>query len=165
MPSFVMEGSSVPWVSIALNGWAWSSLAVNQVMRAASLVGGFEKTVVVMTGGTQDLQEGDTELMIINDMQAYAAALRTLGVDKIIVTTITPSVNFDATEESRRQTVNDLLLVADDYDAVVDVASIPELGDHTDLTYYSDGTHLTPVGAQIMGDEISFVLNPILTTL
>lgn len=147
----------MPWVTIAISGTAWSTLDNTLTARAAPLAS-YEQTVVVLVGGTSDLIEGDTAATALADLESYVATYRTLGADRIIGTTVTPSSLFNAGMETQRVALNTATLASDVFDDVVDLAAIPELADNLDTDYYYDGTHWTAAGAQFAADAVAAAL-------
>jgi hypothetical protein len=151
-----MAGRGLPWVTIAVSGQAFSSLDDSLSMRARDLHASFDRTVVVLVGGTSDLIEGDTAAQVLTDFEAYAAAHRALGADAVVATTVTPSTLLNATAEARRVEVNALILASDAFDRVVDVAGLENLA-------VSDGTHWTAASAQRVADLVGPTLDDVLT--
>lgn len=164
-PAQTMAGRSVPWVNAAVSGQSFTTLATTAAIRTDYLVKQADSTVLVLCGGTSDILDGDSAATVASDMAAYASARRSAGVDRVIATTITGNTAFTGPQESVRVAANALILADATYDAVVDLASVPELDDPADVTYYSDGLHWTTAGATAAAGAVGPVLSSVLATI
>jgi lysophospholipase L1-like esterase len=160
-----MLGRDVPWSNVSISGTSWSTLATTAVSRADHVIKNADKTVLIMCGGTSDVLENDSAATILSDMESYANNRRAAGVDYIINTTITGYTSFTGPQEAVRVAANALIEASSVWDAVVDLAAVPELDDPTDVTYYSGGLHWTAAGAQVVADEIAPALDEALEAL
>lgn len=105
------------------------------------------RKIVNVWCGTNDLFFGATSADTYSAYVAYCQARQTAGW-KVISFTILPRTGAPAGFETSRLAVNALISSnnATFSDAFADVASIPQLSDPTNTTYYADGTHLTNAG-------------------
>ena len=116
--------------------------------------------VLVDDGGSYDISTAHGNMNAAQALAAKAAyteARRAAGADYIVGLTISPAVILTDTEETARQAVNAALLAdpeAYGYDEIVDVASIPELQDTGNLTYYFDGTHWTDTATTLVAQSL-----------
>src|SRR5690606_37558724 len=89
-PPRLMSGRGIPWANVAINGTSWSMLldggtnAVEVEVAPASerlhpLAGYTTATILVMSGGQQDIFDGDTGEQVYADAAAYAEAARAAG--------------------------------------------------------------------------------------
>lgn len=107
------------------------------------------KTYFVIEGGLNDLvpEVARTAAAIYADLKDIWARGRSLGLI-VVACKITPSGNFDSTGIASRLTLN--TLIGSDqtlYDYLLDYASVAELSDFNNATYYqSDHVHLTTAG-------------------
>lgn len=157
MPDVAMAGLGIQHHVTAVSGQSWSTLQGTQTARLTSFVPRFDRTILVMTGGTSDIWSGgdnDTAAVAFANMETYAASARALGVDSIVATTVTPASIFDGDDETQRLALNSLILGSSAWESVVDLASEPELSNPANTTYYSDGLHWTAAGAAVAGAAI-----------
>lgn len=118
----------------------------------------YATTILVTDGGTSDFYDDLTAEEVLDDLTSYIAARRAAGFDTVHALTATPAANFTGTQESRRQAYN-AALVSDPSavgaDSVIDVASIPELTDPDDGTYFADAIgHYTQAAADLIADAL-----------
>lgn len=108
--------------------------------------------VAMIMGGSNDLVAGTAVATIEGYLSGWVTAAK---ADRFpaLVHTILPSVNFDATMETNRQTINAWIVAGSSgADFVVDGAADARLSNFADLTYYEDGTHPTNAGQQVLAD-------------
>jgi len=67
---------------------------------------------------------------------------------------MTEAWDYTTLMETQRLVLNDLILASDVWDAVADLASLPESEDPDDTDYFADGLHPTGVLAALFADEI-----------
>lgn len=154
-----------PYAIPAVPGISWTGLsysAPERTFKWGPLAG---NGIFVMTGGHSDIgDELDSAATVYAQMGAYGNAARAVGFDKVIALTITPSRAFftDTGTEPVRLAFNSLLLAdaSDYFDAIVDDASIPELMDYTNATYYEQvaQTHWQPPGATLVAQLVAPVI-------
>lgn len=110
---------------------------------------GTNNILSVFIGANDVVASGDTN-QIFADLKSYCEDRRAVGW-KIVLGTILPN---DFAAQVRRNTIN--AMIRNDpsfYDALADFAAnttIGEDGDEDNLTYYSDGVHLTAAGQGIL---------------
>lgn len=168
MPSQLMSGRSIPWANVAVNGASWTSLLATvgsrRVYEQATLHAG--QTILVMTGGTQDILDGDTGAQVYADAVAYAEAARTAGYDYALASTIPDALNIDddPDQAQARADHNGLILAdaAEAFDGVIDFdTALPDVGD---TTYWDvDFVHLKPAGAGVVAALYAPLLDAIVT--
>ena len=136
-----------PWLS----GIAWSAMDDSLAARVKPYANSGLTTIYNMVGGTTDVNNGDSGATIYATMSAIAQTVKGYGVDFVVATTITPSTSHTGGEITARQNANTLIMAdADGYfDYKVDLAGVSGLDDPTNETYYFDGTHWWPDGAQL----------------
>lgn len=86
-------------------------------------------------------------------METYHQNAKLAGAAFTTTATVPPSTWFNGAQETQRQLLNSLILNSTQFDAVVDIAGIPEAANPADLTYYSDGLHPTAALASLFADE------------
>lgn len=159
----VMAGRGVAWSNVSVSGFSWSALVPSASARRDPVLGHTSRCVLVLNGGTSDLLvDHDTAAVALADMEAYADAARAAapGSLRVVACTIPPSTALSAPDEAQRLVLNPLILASDHWDAVVDLAAVPELADPADTDFYSDGTHWTAAGAAAAAGA----LDPVLTS-
>lgn len=162
-PSQAMATRALPWVNIARTGQAWSTLAGTITSRVAENYRCHARAVAVLIGGSSDVDEGDSAAAVLADMESYAATHRALGASAIVAATIPPGALFaDGGQDAVRLAANELIRASSSWDAVADVAGIPDLADYNDSEFYGDTVHWTTAGAalaaELVGDAIDTVV-------
>lgn len=151
MPSLAMAAIGLPHAVVAINGQSWTDLATTATTRRDRVLNQANHTILVLAGGFQDLVgEHDSAATALADMVAYAASARAAhrGAElQIVGCTITPSTACTGSDETNRVALNASILASGAWEGHVDLATLPQLDDPTDATYYSDGTHWTAAGA------------------
>lgn len=165
---YTMRGRGVPWGSAAVGGLAWSQLDDLAASLLHPTLAKATNVVVVMVGGTTDYASGFPEASVLANMTTVAMDAKAAGdLVTVINTTTTPSVSISGGNETNRLEGNALLLAEAGgaaFDYVVDLAGDPDLDDHTDTNWYSDGTHPTDAGRQRIAELLSVPLDIILAT-
>src|SRR5690606_17387894 len=141
-----------------LPGTTYAQRTTNAATRVDPFVSNAARNVLIDIAGQSDLLNSLTAEQLLVAAESYAADRRAAGFDRIVVTTVpsmTDAWGWDANMEEQRVAYNDLLLNSTAFDAVADIASIPELADPSDTTYFSDGLHPTPAGADLMAPVIA----------
>lgn len=159
-PTLLMaeHGVGIPYNIVTpmnLAGAAWYDLDNTFPQTLYPLVDLCQTAVLVMCGGTSNIQEGQTGQQYYDSEVAVAQAAAAAGFAVIVNTTLCPSAAMDAGEETARAAANVLKLAnSTDWDACVDLAAHTDLDDPANTTYYSDGTHWTAAGAQTAADLV-----------
>lgn len=146
------------WWTIAVGGKSWTVLTSgdSEVRSAADryhAIANDQPVIAVLNGGQSDLLptgwgENQSGASAYADLISYCNLIRTLGVDYIIVETVSPSTIFGS-QESARLAYNALVMAGNSaYDAVVDIANVTGLTNASDTAVYFDGLHWTALGAQ-----------------
>lgn len=154
VPELTMADIDLQWANAAKSGNPFETRGSMPDMLARNATTNW----LVMSGGTTDLDFGQTGASLLTEVEAYITARRAAGFDVVICMTMPPTTNFTAGEEAERLVYNAGLLTSSSPDAVVDVASIPELADPSDTDYFSDGTHYTAAAAVLVAAEVQATL-------
>lgn len=151
MPTLVLADlPGVPGLNISRDTTSWTDLVGSVAWRRNPKAHIGLTTILLMNGGTSDILGGDTGATLYADEVSYANSARTAGYDLIVAVTLCPNVNNTGGMETARVDHNTLLLAdaSNAFDAVVDIANLPELDDPADLTYYlPSNPHWTAAGA------------------
>lgn len=120
----------------------------------------YAKTINVVWGGTNDIEGGDSLATVQATMATYIANRKLRGWEKVIALTIAPRADAPwlPAMETIRQDFNTWLLAnyaGLGFDAVVDVASDPDLSDPNDATYYADKLHMTAAGYAVVAGLVA----------
>jgi len=103
-------------------------------------------------GGTAALSAGT-----FADLQTYWALARADGW-KVVAHTLQPKLGESAPTIALREATNTSIHTASaEYDYLIEVATL--LPDASNLTYFSDGVHLTAAGYQLVADTINSNIN------
>lgn len=132
--------------------------------RVDALIDGSRPSVLIDVAGTSDLyQSGDnqTAAQTLTRATDYAADRRTAGVDVYVIATVPPSNIFSGGANTQRLAYNNLLHQSAAFDAVCDLAALPEAADPGDGTYYADGLHPTEALAAIFAAEMERTLGAV----
>lgn len=164
-PAQLMSGRSVPWSNVAINGTAVDALAVTAPTRRDPVLAHSASSALVFVGGQSDLVLDDSAATLLSDLESYAAAARAAGAGRIIMATIPPSTAYSGPQETERVAVNALIRASSAWDAVVDLASVAELSNPGDATYYADGLHWTAAGAAAAASSVGSTLDTVLAGL
>lgn len=117
---------------------------------------GTYRNVIVDIAGQSDLFNGGTKnwtaAQLMTAVESYITERKTADPALLyIVCTVPPSNIFTGTQETQRLAYNALLTsgtyTAGKINGVADIASVPELANYADTTYFSDGLHWTGAGA------------------
>lgn len=109
-------------------------------------------------GGTYDIDQGASVASLKASKLAYCNQRRAGGADRIVGSTMPPTIIFDAAQEAVRVAHNAALLADPKgygYDRIIDIAGIPELQNPNDAAYYFDGTHWTDAGTTLVAQKFA----------
>lgn len=122
---------------------------------AKTIVTGWEITNDILTNSVSAATGFANVQAFFNHRRAASAAA------KLVVMTCLPRTTITGANETARQTINANIVAnfATFADAILDVASLPNLTDPTNVTYYADGTHLTDAGYAIIAAALAPILN------
>lgn len=122
----------------------------------------YDTRFAVLWAGTNDINGARSSAQVIADLDSFISQVRSADANSVIVgCTITPREDFTAGEETIRLAVNVHILGAMDTDRTVDLASVSELSDSNDVTYYKiDGIHHNVAGTDIVAVTVNAVLFP-----
>jgi len=93
-----------------------------------------------------------------SELQTYWAQARAQGWKVIAFTILYQEADTPAEDALTDQINASIRLATSEWDYLVDVATIPELSDLSNTTYFADGTHLTALGYQTVADFINDTL-------
>lgn len=152
-PSLLMAGRSQPMVVTALSSLGFATRETTAADRVDAKLGNATRSILFSWGGYTELWAGSyTAAATLAAAETFADNRRAAGFDYIIGLTVPHSSSFSGAQDTERLGYNALLLASDSFDAVVDVAGDARMQDGSDLTYFSDGTHFTTAGAQVVAD-------------
>jgi hypothetical protein len=148
-----------------ISGTTYAQRAATVAARTDYHVRNAHTSVLTVISGQSDLLGGMSADSLLATAEADASARLAAGFDAVVGVTI-PSM-IEAWEwtpdmEAERIAYNDLLMESDVFDVVADIASIPELADPADTTYFSDGLHPTAAGADLMAPVVVEAINSVL---
>ncbi len=150
-PQRVAAGLGLPWENPSIGGKDWDTLQQDAATRTY-IYGKFAaKTILVMNGGTSDVQLGDSGAQVYTDMSTFADGARTAGFSKVCALTITKFTGIPGGQDTQRIAANSAIMAdaSSKFDAKVDVANDVNLADPSNTTYYVDGLHWTSTGAAV----------------
>jgi lysophospholipase L1-like esterase len=113
------------------------------------------RNIVVMWEGTNEQSYAK--------LHQYCVDRKAAGF-KVVMLTILPSMNHGAGFEATRQAINTQIRADSSADAIADVAASALIGDEADasnLTYYTDGTHLTNAGYAVVAAIVKTAIQSI----
>lgn len=129
----------------------------------------YPDNILIDDGGGNELgvttYPAQTAEEVLAIKRTYCEARRAAGAKRIIGVTMTPGIDlpdsefwFAAAELEQLARLNDFL--RDDpesggYNKVVDIASIPQLQDPTNTTYFYDGIHYTAAAAALVAQKLA----------
>jgi lysophospholipase L1-like esterase len=150
------------------DGWdiynrSWPGKTVNEMdSEANAILGPFyrataKQNILCLNGGFNDAFQGRTVSMIIANWQSLLAKCRAMGYQTVVsplpISTFAGSPGTPPdymTPGGTRETANNWLAANSSlYDVFCDTRNDPIMGDHGDsnnLTYFSDGLHMTQAG-------------------
>jgi hypothetical protein len=109
--------------------------------------------IVVWCGVNDNTQ---TEAYIYNNLAAFCQTMKGAGYKVVICTEIDAA---PAGWTAKYQALNAMIYADHSFaDGLADLGAQPELQDHTNATYFSDGTHLTTAGYTLVANVIATVL-------
>jgi hypothetical protein len=152
------------WWVIAVGGKSWTVLTSGDAEVAPATTRyrartGPQPIIAVLNGGQSDVLptgwgENQTGASAYADLIAYCNLIRSLGVDYIIVETLSPSTVWGS-QEAQRLAYNSLVMAGNPaYNAVVDIANVVGLTNASNTAVYFDGLHWTALGAQRAADAV-----------
>lgn len=144
---------------VGISGTTYATRAADQQARSFVRLQGSASPVLVDIGGQSDLLGGLTAAQILTAMENYHNAAKTAGAIRTIACTV-PTMsaapwNYTPAMETQRLALNPLILDSSVFDAVADLAAIPEAADPADTNYFLDGLHPTSALAALYADEIA----------
>ena len=157
------------WCNVSKGGITTPQLADLATETVDPLLGGHTgANVLVFWEETNDLAVNKASAeSAYQNLKDYCSARHKAGWKKILVLTVLPRMYVGADFETRRLEFNKMLLEkgSEFADGVVDVASIPELGQVADTAnrdYFADGTHLTEKGNGLIAAAVAPKLQALL---
>lgn len=145
-----------------ISGTTYATRATSVAARTDYLATMYENGYYIDIAGQSDLIAGTAAATILAAAEANATARKAAGFKKVIICTVPPisftGWGFDAGDEAIRVAYNNLVRASTVFDAVADIAVIPELANPDNLTYFSDGLHPTAAGAALIANSIDAAL-------
>ena len=154
---------TVAWNNAAKGATSMSGLALTAASRLLPHANAAVSTILILVDGQSDIAtENDTGAALYAEEVSYANAARAAGFNVVIGTTIVPSTDYTAGQETNRTNHNTLLLnhaTTDPgvFNAVVDLANVSGLNNAAG-TDYSDGLHWSVAGCLKAANAVSPVL-------
>lgn len=118
------------------------------------------RNILTVWAGTNDLINSVPADAIFQAYKDYLLNAREHGFETLAFTTL-PRSAFTADQEAQRVKLNQLIRAeyASFADGLVDVDAEALLSDPSNLTYYSDGTHLTSAGTTLVAARVVSAIN------
>lgn len=167
-----MAGRGMAFSNVAINATPYTTLLTTQSYRQLPLFQHSKNSVLIMTGGTGDVAQGDAEATILENMRIYAQNARNAGCDRVIASTIpkwSGAVPITAPQEVVRQALNALIIANAGnpayWEAACNLDSDARLTNPDNLTYFMDGIHFATAGHEVVKDLMTPILNSILETI
>lgn len=142
------------------SGTTYAQRNVGISSRVDSVFGRSIRSVLFDDGGTYDIDTANGALdtaATLAAMQAYTAARKAAGADKLIRLSIPPALILTAGEEATRVAVNAALKANPQqygYDQFIDLMEVPALTNPNDASMYFDGTHWTDAATTLVANKI-----------
>lgn len=95
-PAKLMSGRGIPWIQVAIAGYAWTQLKTMLDNRVTPHLLRGSVTILIGVGGTTDYSVGASGAQVYDSEVTWATNARAAGADYIIQTTTTPSRSFGA---------------------------------------------------------------------
>ncbi len=95
-PAKLMSGRGIPWIDVAIAGYAWLQLKTMLDNRVTPHLVRGSITILIGVGGTTDYALNQTGQNVYDSEVTWATNARAAGADYIIQTTTTPSTSFGA---------------------------------------------------------------------
>lgn len=142
---------------VGLPGTTYATRTTDRASRSFSRFTNSAAPVLIDISGQSDLLAGLTAAQVLAAMEEYHDAARAAGASRTIACTVpsmTAAWGYTGPMETQRQALNPLILASGAWDAVADLAAVPEAADPADVTYFSDGLHPTAALAALFADEV-----------
>lgn len=150
----------------AISGTTYATRTADMAARSFWQFHNAQHAVLIDIGGTSDLLAGLTAAQVLTAMENYATAALAAGAGQVIASTVPPvsltGWGWTSGMETQRAALNSLILASSVFDAVADIAAVPESADPDNATYYSDGLHPTAALADLWVPEYTGALAGIL---
>lgn len=111
--------------------------------------------VCVLWAGANDLNSARTSAQIIADIDTWIAAKQGLGAAVYVCTILPSTIQYDATEETRRLEVNSHIRTTATHNGYIDLTADARLSDPTNSTYYLvDEFHINEAGNAVVAELV-----------
>lgn len=150
-----------------VSGTTYATRVTDQQGRSFSRFAGAKYPIMHDMGGPSDILASMTAAQVLTAMETYHTAAKAAGAYKTIASTMTPMTaawSYTGAMETQRLALNEGIRASTVWDAVSDLASVPESADPANTTYYQDGLHPKSVLAELFADEITAAVNSIWPT-
>lgn len=158
----------VPYSVCNIGGTSYAFRNTTVADRVDTWLRQHKNNVLVDDGGANEYGVIDNPPMTweqVRDVKkAYTDARRAAGAEYIVGITLTPGIDqidtsfwYEAPELAEMAEGNAAMLAdpaSFGYDQVIDVASIPQLQDPTNTTYFYDGIHYTNATTDLIANKI-----------
>lgn len=120
----------------------------------------YSRNILTIWAGTNDLINSVSADTVFQAYKEYLLTAREHGFEVLAFTTL-PRSGLTAAQEAQRVQLNERLRAEHSTfaDGLVDVDSEALLADPSNLTYYSDGTHLTSAGTTLVAALVVSAVN------
>lgn len=146
----------------AIVGTTYAQRAPTYAQRVYSAVVNGNPAVLVDLAGQSDIATDVSAAALLATVEAQADATKANGFAAYVVCTVPPSTLYTAPQEAQRVLYNAALRESAHFDAVADIAAIPQLANPADTTYYSDGLHFTVAGVTLAAPVIAAAISAVL---
>jgi hypothetical protein len=151
---------------VGFDNYAWSGsthasrLGIIQELGEGAT--GYEKSILILTGGFSDAVSGDTAQDIYDWKSALATTARGYGFDTVIALTMPEAKWITGAAADEYYGHNPLLLADADgaFDAVVDIDPLLVNNWPSETDLFPDGVHFADPAAQIVAKAIAAIIDP-----
>ncbi len=143
----------------AVAGSVVSDLVSRQASDIALMRNGLRNILVVLIGYNDAKNGGVSMVTLYTHIANYCSYMKSAGFEVALCTEIDGSSNYGGWSDDYL-VLNEMLKA--DYsfaNYLIDLGADSRLQDHTNTTYFIDGVHPTPLGAEVIGGIIAETLN------
>lgn len=149
---------SMPFHIVGIGGTTYATRATTAQDRCYATFKNSQTPVLVDLGGESDLIASMTAAQVLTAMENYHDAAKAKGAVYTLCATVPPGTIptwYSEGQNTERIALNNLIRASTHWDAVIDLDTVPESADPSNLTYFSDGVHPTAALAAIWADLIA----------